>query len=187
MPTAFLLQPTLWRTCRAIANRTRLRMFGLLVRKPGQTVSSVAQHLRQPLPVASQYLRALEARGLLMARRTGRRVEYRPNSTTSPSNSAALVEALRKTYQREIHPVETIFRLATAFTHPRRVEIFRALMAGPRTMQQVHAVTHISAWALGRHLRKLESRGFVISRDGIYAVAHRPDSLGRMLARIAAE
>jgi len=162
-------------------------MFGLLVRKPGQTVSSVAQRLRQPLPVTSQYLRALEARGLLKAQRIGRRVKYRPNSTTSPGNAAALVEALRKTYQREIRPVETIFRLATAFTHPRRLEIFRALQAGPRTMQQIQAVTHISAWAMGRHLRKLESRGFVNSRDGIYAMAHRPDSLGRQLARLAVE
>ena len=58
MPTAPALQPTLWRTCRVLANRTRLQIFGLLRRQPNQTVSAVAQHLKLSLPVASQYSRA---------------------------------------------------------------------------------------------------------------------------------
>jgi hypothetical protein len=49
MPTATQLHPTLWRTCRAIANRSRLAMFGLLVEQPGQTVSAVGRQLSLPL------------------------------------------------------------------------------------------------------------------------------------------
>ena len=187
MATLAPLQPSLWRTCRTIANRTRLKMFGLLLEEPGQTVSAVAQRLHQPLSLTSEYLRALEARGLLMARRIGRQVQYRPNPAPNGGPASGLVPALRKTYQRATHPVDTIFRLATAFTHPRRIEVFRALQRGPRTVDQIQAVTRISGWALWRHLRKLEDRGFVISRHGIYALVHRPDDLGRQLARLASE
>ncbi|MBM3889971.1 MAG: helix-turn-helix transcriptional regulator, partial [Verrucomicrobia bacterium] len=66
------LRPTLWRTCRVIANPTRLKIFALLAEQPGQTVSGVADRLKLPLSEASESLRALEARGLLTARREGR-------------------------------------------------------------------------------------------------------------------
>ncbi len=68
------LRPTLWRTCRVLANRTRLKIYALLLRQPGQTVSAIAEQLKLPLPAASHYLRALEARGLLAVRRKGRNV-----------------------------------------------------------------------------------------------------------------
>ena len=57
-------QPTLWRTCRVLANRKRLQTLALLIRQPNQTVSAVAERMSLSMPAASQYLRALEARGL---------------------------------------------------------------------------------------------------------------------------
>lgn len=179
------LQPTLWRTCRVIANHARLKMFGLLLQDPGLTVAAIARHLRRPLSMTSEYLRAMEARGLLSARRTGRWVEYRPNPATSRNFISGLVVALREAFQREPEPVETIFRLATAFTHPRRIEIFRALQTEPRTVRQLQAVTRIPGWALRRHLKKLETRGFVRRGGALYAVASCPSALGRELARLA--
>lgn len=186
MPDLTPLQPTLWRTCRTIANRTRLEIYGLLLERPGQSVSAVAEHLHLPLSLASEYLRALEGRGLLAARRLGRRVEYRPCPATGQGSAAALGAALRGTFKRETQAVAVIFRLATAFTHPRRIEIFRILQAGPQTLGQIQAATRFSSWAALRHLRKLEARGFVAGQDGIYVVARRPDDLGRELARLAA-
>src|SRR2546425_418512 len=135
-------------------------MFGLLLQRPGQTVSAVAERLGQPLSLTSEYLRALEARGLRRARRVGRRVEYRSSPSPGAEPAAGLVSALRKTFQQETQPVETVFRLATAFTHPRRIESFRALQNGPRTLGHLRAATRLSSWALVRHLRKLEARGF---------------------------
>ncbi|MBI5383616.1 MAG: hypothetical protein HZA90_02905 [Verrucomicrobia bacterium] len=180
-------QPTLWRTCRVLANPLRLQMFGLLLRRPGQTVSAVADHLHQPLALTSLYLRALEARSLLTVRRTGRWVSYRPSPATEPSPSAGLLVALRAAFQHEAEPVETIFRLATAFTHPRRIELFRLLKTGPRKLGQLRAAAHISAWASLRHLKKLEARGFITRQEGLYAVAERTDGLGQELARLAAQ
>src|SRR6266705_1540127 len=94
MKSAQVLQPTLWRTCRVLANRTRLQMLQLLSKQPDQTVSAVAKRLNLTLPVASQYLRALEARGFLTLRRTGLRVKYRANPTTSATTVPTLVAAL---------------------------------------------------------------------------------------------
>ncbi|MCX6997901.1 MAG: helix-turn-helix domain-containing protein [Kiritimatiellaeota bacterium] len=185
MDTAALLQPTLWRTCRVLANRTRLEMYRLLLRQPGQTVTAVAQQLHQPLSLTSEYLRALEARGLLTVRRVGRRVVYGPRSTSSPKWTSDFAAALRATFRQAPRPLDTIYRLTTAFTHPRRVELFRALQQGPRTPAQLRAGTRISVWALRRQLKKLETRGFVTQRNGMFAVMPRQDSLGRALARLA--
>jgi len=181
------LQPTLWRTCRVIANRTRLQIFALLLRQPDQTVSAVAARLGQPLSLTSEYLRALEARGLLTARRVGSRVKYRSSPATSSDPAHRLVAALRTAFQRERQPVEALFRLATAFTHPRRIEIFRALQAQPLKFGHIQVATGIPGRALLRHLGKLEARGFVACRKRMYSVASRPDAFGRELARMAAE
>lgn len=186
MSVAIPLQPTLWRTCRAIANRARLQIFSFLLRHPGQNVSAIAERLRKPLPLASQYLRVLEARGLLQARRAGRKVEYRLRSANGDIGSR-MAEALRSTFQGKSEPVETVFRLATAFTHPRRIEIFRAIHVQPRTLAQLQTTTHISSWALRRHLRKLQARRFVACSEGFYFAVGRTDDLGRELARLASK
>jgi DNA-binding transcriptional ArsR family regulator len=185
MTVARSLQPTLWRTCRVLANRTRLQMLGLLLRRPNQTVSAVALQLKVSLPVASQYLRALEARGLLTVGRVGRRVKYRISAAPSGEAPQELIETLRQAFQRDSAPVETLFKLATAFTQPRRIEIVRALKQEPQSRGQLKAVTGMSARALARHLRKLEARGFVVCRRGMYSVTARPEGFGRALAWLA--
>lgn len=187
MTQARPLKPTLWRTCRALANRTRLQLFKLLLTQPDQTVSAAAGRLEQPLPAISQYLRVLEARGLLAARRAGREVKYRINPSSPGGPTQGLVAALQLVFQRDPEPVETVFTLATAFTHPRRIVIFRALRNEPRTPRQIRSATGISMRALLRHLQKLEVRGFVKCQQGRYGVTTRRDALGRELARLAAQ
>jgi DNA-binding transcriptional ArsR family regulator len=123
-------QPTLWRTCRVLANRKRLQTLALLIRQPNQTVFAVAERMNLSVPTASQYLRALEARGLLTCRRVGRRVEYRPSSGTGEGAAQEIVKALRLVLRRRAQPIKPIFKLATGFTHPRRVVVFRALANG---------------------------------------------------------
>jgi DNA-binding transcriptional ArsR family regulator len=99
-----------------LANHARLRMVRLLVKECPQTVSGVAAQLQVPVPVASQYLRALEARGLLAARRAGRQVAYRPGQTALEP-ARGLVRALPLAFGHGA-TIESLFRQATAFTHP---------------------------------------------------------------------
>ena len=180
-----MLQPTLWRTCRVLANRTRLRIFVLLLEQPGQTVSTVAARLKLSVPVASQYLRAMEARSLLKVRRFGLRVAYRiANDQSGPAQG--LVQALRQTFRRDSSPAETIFKQATAFTHARRIACFRVLSGRAQTLAELRAATGISVRAIVRHINKLEARGFVVCRQSQYAVVDRSDAFGRELARLAA-
>jgi DNA-binding IclR family transcriptional regulator len=160
-------------------------MLALLLQQPGQTVSAIALRLNQPLSVASTYLRALESRGLLTAHRNGRWVKYRPNLRTTPTVTTGLTTALDATFKHESKPIEAAFRRVTAFTHPRRIEIFRALQAGPLSLAQLRTKTGISGWALGRQLKKLGVRGFVRENQGLYTTAEPKDELGRELARLA--
>ena len=185
MPSVHSLQPTVWRTCRALANRTRLHIFRLLVHRSNQTVSAIAQSLDRPLPVTSQYLRTLEARGLLTVCRMGRQVYYRADPATE--NTFELVTALRSMLEQDAEPIETIYKLATAFTHPRRVEIYRVLKRGPCSLEQIQIATGISPRALARHLQKLKARGFVSARLGKHTIVDCPNVFGRALGRLAAE
>jgi DNA-binding transcriptional ArsR family regulator len=185
MPAEPPLKPTLWRTCRVLANRTRLRILGLLVRQSPQSVSAVARCLRLRLPLASQCLRALEARGLLVARRKERRTHY---SLANPPTAAPreLIATLRSAFKDDSSPVNSLFRLSTAFTHPRRLEIFRAVRKHPSTLGQIQAATRISLPALSRHLGKLQARGFVECRGRTFVATNPPEAFGRALARLAA-
>ena len=182
-PAAPILRPTLWRTCRVLANRTRLKMLDLLIREQPLSVSALASQLNIALPVASQSLRALEARGFLISRRVSRRVDYRLNY----EGASRLVASVRQAFQLYPMPLETIFKLATAFTHPRRVEVFRALAGSSRSVDQLRSFTRIPGRSLYRHLAKLESRGFVRQQQGLFQIVERTDALGKSLARLALE
>ncbi|HEX8490090.1 MAG TPA: winged helix-turn-helix transcriptional regulator, partial [Chthoniobacterales bacterium] len=99
-------QPTLWRTCRVLANRKRLQILALLLRQPNQTVSVVAERMGLTVPTASQYLRALEARGLLACRRVGRSVEYRVSADTREGAAGKIINALRPVLSRRAKSIE---------------------------------------------------------------------------------
>ena len=185
MPVSPELRPTLWRTCRVLANSTRLKIFGFLAKEPDQTVSIVAERCHLSRPLASEYLRYLESRCLLEARRRGRLVRYRIASADRAGQMNGLVRVLELIFAGNAEPVHTVFQLATAFTHPRRIEIFRALLIEPSTVNQLRRVTGISAPALRRHLAKLEKRGFTSRRQRVYSVKQPLDSLRCELARLS--
>jgi DNA-binding transcriptional ArsR family regulator len=178
-------QPTLWRTCRVLANRKRLQILALLIRQPNQTVSAVAEHMSLSMSAASQYLRALEARGLLTCRRVGRRVEYRLSAGTSEGAAGEIVRALRLVFWQRAQPIEAIFKVATGFTHPRRIEVFHAVTNGADSFAKLQAATKMPVRALARHLAKLEARGFVKSEMELYVATIQRHPVGRVLARLA--
>ncbi len=153
-------RPTLWRTCRVLANHRRLKIIALLAREPGQTVSAVAEQLKLALPTASIYLRSLEARSFLQARRSGRYVKYR-FAPGADDASSAFHAALRDELGDPSEDHIRVFRLLTAFTHPRRIELVRCLAAGPKSALQLGSAVHIPPRALLRHLNKLNSRGLI--------------------------
>ena len=182
--TQIVLRPTLWRTCRVLANRERLRMLALLIRERTLRVSAVAARLQIPMARASLSLRALETRGLLRVRRTGPEVSYQ---LATDGSLAGLLSALRRTLNNGKRTLPLAFALATAFTHPRRIEIYRALGSQPQKLAELTQTTRIPANALLRHLHKLQARGFITHprRRGFYSVTVHGHSVGRALAELA--
>ena len=183
---AKILQPTVWRTCRVLANVTRLKMFAALVRAPDGTVSSIATKFRLSLPQASVYLRALEARGFLVSERQGPWVTYRVSGADGPV--APLVTALAGSAKRNADFVDRTFKLATAFTHPRRIDVFQCLGSHPQAAAELRVATEIPGPALFRQLQKLKKRGFVVyrrGRPGTYVARTEDSAVGRALAELA--
>ena len=140
-----------------------------------------------PLPVASIFLRALNARGLLRASRSGRCVHYRVSPDRSVHGAVALIAALADTFANERRPVQVAFHLLTGFTHPRRLTIVQALWHRRLSRPLLRAATGISTDALNRHLAKLLSRGLVSFADGIYSSASPKICLAATLLKLARE
>jgi len=181
------LQPTLWRTCRTLANQTRISLLVQLSRKQPQCVSELAKQCSLTLPVASQGLRALEARGLLKAERIRRRVEYRIPQAAGSGDLDELLLALSPLLRKNPVPDELIRKLATAFTHPTRIQIYRLLHSGPQSDSAISREVRLSVMARWRHLRKLSSRGFIRhdEQSGNYEIIKHAAQLGRALANLA--
>lgn len=156
-----------------------------LIRDPDQTVFAVASRMNVSPALASQYLRALNARGLLQARRAGKWVYYRPSSDKSILGSGSLLRALKRTFATEKQPIEVIFRQMTAFTHVRRLDIIRALQTGGLTRGRLRMTTDMSQSALARHLEKLVDRGFVVVDGSTCRCARPKGRLARTLLELA--
>ncbi|MEI8242792.1 MAG: helix-turn-helix domain-containing protein [bacterium] len=146
----------------------------------------MAQRTGLPEEKASQHLRFLQSRGLLRAVRTGPRVFYQARADPLVRHAIPLLEALRDAVRTE--SADDLFRLVTAFTHPRRQVVVRCLAARAGAVDDVAARTGISKPAVFRHLAKLTRRGFVGCTEAGEYVLLRPASIfGRRLLQIALE
>lgn len=181
---SFSLHPTLWRTCRALANRRRLSILQLLVKHDELTVESVARQLNLSPTTTSQYLRVLNARGLLVAKRVKRFVFYSLGSDPSIAYTEALLNAVLQSLCKKKVAISGVFRALTAFTHPRRVHIVKVLCWKPMTPAQLAAAIGASPPAIARHLKKLKSRGFVRLCRERYSCRRPKDVLRQTLLRI---
>jgi DNA-binding transcriptional ArsR family regulator len=158
-----------------------------LVHKQPQCVSSLAELTGLSLPMTSMYLRAMEARGLLSARRTHRVVEYRLPAMTPDNPRTDLILALQNKAKTEEKAVSKIFQLATGFTHPTRVEIYRRLAGEPAGTSALASALRGSYPALMRHLQKLVRRGYLVRRGKRYEAIRHADGVGRALAALASQ
>ena len=162
-------------------------MFRYLVDHPGEPVSNVAARMGIAVATASVYLRALNARGLLRADRSGPWVRYSVEPDPTIPESAGLVSALRAELRSGDRTVDPVFHILTAFTHPRRLLVLRVLAeTGGLTRPAMRRQTGMPEDALARHLDKLVRRGFATVDNGTVFPATPPGPLARTLLYIAA-
>ncbi len=154
------LTPSLWRTCRVLANPLRLACLHAVCDDRDHTVSELAQRARLSPTVASLYLRQLQARGLIRSVRVGRWVRYSAIADPAVAHAADVLAAMKRALRRSHPPYRRLFRTLTGFTHPRRLVILRALPDNNAVpVERLHDVTGIPVPALSRHLNKLRRHG----------------------------
>jgi len=172
------LQPSLWRTCRILANVSRIRCLKCVMEQPASKVGTIAQDLGLPLHYASQYLRALQARGLLEATRQSRWVYYAPTPDPLVPSAKPLLDAMRTALFDEGRSERQIVHDLTAFTHPLRLAILDCLRRRKSvTAETLAALTRVSQPAMSRHLAKLQKRDLVVRNKGRWALkpcTHQP-------------
>lgn len=179
------LHPTLWRTCRILSGKTRLRLFRRVVATPDQTVTGLARQLGISVPRASQELRRLQSRGLLQAVRRDQNVLYRPVADALVSSAPPLLAAMQETFQRYPESQDDdIIRIATGFSHTRRLILMRLLLAGPMDDQTLEDVSGIKRDALLRHLRILKNGGLARAQDGRWQGVDSPHPLAQCLCAL---
>lgn len=174
--------PTLWRTCRVLANAGRLRCLKVVLEWPGSTVGEIARRAGIPEAVASESLRAIQARGLILASRESRWVRYTPDPDPLVEGSDRLLAALKKSLLSAARSETDVIHVVTAFTHPRRLEILEMLQRrGDTSVESLGSHTRISLPALFRHLRKLEARRFVSCENNRWRLAGGGQQLEKTL------
>jgi DNA-binding transcriptional ArsR family regulator len=181
------LHPTLWRTCRTLANGRRLACLKAVLAQPNCTVEELAETTGMPNDQASLCLRALQARGLIQSERYSRWVRYSPLPDRSVPAAAPILDAIRRAFfdERMADP-EILFAL-TAFTHPRRLAILRSLQFnGPQPADKLSIATQVSPPALWRHLVKLRRRHLVDQTQDGWQLAPRPSPLAQTMLTLIA-
>lgn len=181
------LHPTLWRTCRALANKRRLACLRSVLLRPGDSVGEIAAGVKLPPDQASLCLRALQARGVLHASRDGRWVRYFPWPDPLVPVAAPLLVVMTRALVDDACSEKELLRTLTAFTHPRRLAILGCLQrAAPLSFSLLMRKSHVSSPALVRHLRKLSDRGLVREERGGWSLAPALKPLAAGLLHLSA-
>ena len=173
--TEMKLRPTLWRTCRALMNATRLRMLRLAIEGDGALcVRDYARGLGLTDAVASIYLRQLNARGLLGVRRDRIKVFYNGEQDRSLPDSMALQAALRSFFATDPKQgwESEIMTILRAFSHFNRLAILIRLADGPATLDDLFKAMGVCVKSVYHHLGFLHAAGLIEE----HRAYHRPSS-----------
>lgn len=180
------LNPTLWRTCRVLAGRIRLKLLRQLHDTPGQSVSALARIVGIGVSDASQELRRLQSRGLLQAERKGPWLIYRLGANPQVPSAAPLLKALADAFSS--HPPDrddAMSPLATGLAHPRRIALAVALMKSPQCRVELRQATRIPKTSFQHHLESLAAAGYIQNHAGRLAFYPPQHPLARTLSRLA--
>lgn len=179
------LNPTLWRTGKMLAGRTRIRLLRELATHPGEGVSALGRRVGIGHAAASQELRRIQSRGLLQAERKGTLLVYRLAPDPQVSSAAPLLKAICTALDRfPPERDEEMCIIAAGLAHERRIRIFRFLLGGPCAYRDLPFEVHIPPHPFYLHLRTLQISGFVIRSDQEIAAAVPDHPLAKALAKL---
>lgn len=158
------LKPTLWRTCRALMNATRLNVLRLAIQNEGALcVRDYARILSISDATASISLRQLNARGLIGVKRDRIKVYYNDEQDRSLPDSIELQKAFATYFAAEL-PLkweEAIMTILRAFTHFNRLAILIRLAQGPAYLNELYAAMGVCVKSIYHHLGFLQAAGLI--------------------------
>ncbi len=161
------LKPTYWRTCRALANENRLRLFKVVAENGGcLSVRQCAKALGLKDDVASVYLRHMNSRGLLGVRRHDIKVMYNLDTDRSLPQSAELQKVVLEYVTRDPPDgwEDELVRIFKGFTHFNRLAMIIRLAKGEATLKDLNRSAGTVVKSLYHHLRFLYGAGLVDER-----------------------
>jgi len=181
------LNPTLWRTCRMLANARRLRIIHQLIDKEPQTLTQLAKACKMSVSACSQYTRHITARGLCREIRNGRFAYFDLYADPSIPYSASLLKAVILSVKASKRDYKQQLADLTAYTHISRIRMMRYVVQhGVSSASVMQCALHISKPALFRHLDKLIKRNVLQSVEtGGYQWVKPKSVLARELLYIA--
>lgn len=181
--TSTIVPPTLWKTCRIIANENRLQLLREIFELPRQDISTLAASIELSLGSTSNQLTLLCNEGFITPHRRGQRVLYDDVIPYAPIHIKNLQTALKKELLSGSSS-HAIYREATGLSHQRRIELIRRLSKTPQSMKQLIDETVMSYSALSRHLKKLVARGYVSYSAKQYHLGTPSGKLAKTLLQI---
>lgn len=181
------LEPTVWRSCRALANRTRLSLLKTMIDEPPLCVQTLAVRCKLKKSVCSQYLRILNARGFLQASRRGRWVDYSLGANPSVRHAEALLKAVVTALRgcATAKEYETVLKDLTIFTCPKRILMVRVIQANPdRSPSELSALCRMPYQTLHRQLKKLERRAVITLTESSVTISRPTRPLANKLLKL---
>ena len=158
-----MLQPSFWRTCRALKNRHRLDLLRDVFSFEGEFgVTAFGRRAGISEPTASAYLRQLNARGLIGVRRERKFVYYNTERDRSLPKAISLQSAFIDYFKTDLKGdwQGPLLKLLKAYTHFNRIRAIRYL-AGVKSAAISQLESHMGVCVRGvyHHIRILVDSG----------------------------
>lgn len=161
--TSSMFSPTLWKTCRVLAEPRHLQLLRHLHlhEEEGHTIKTIAESLSLPQCTAGRYLKELQARGLCRVTRISVFGFYSINPDWRVSQAAPILGAVLDAFENGFTDEDIIAEM-TAYTYRKRPEFLRFIHDHPNcTFADLMYGTRNSYMATDWNLAKLVRRGIV--------------------------
>ena len=185
-----ILEPTVWRSCRALANRTRLSLLKAMIDESPLCVQTLAARCKLKKSVCSQYLRILNARGFLQASRRGRWVDYSLGANPRVKHADTLLKTVITTLRSctDAKAYAIVLKDLTIFTCPKRILMVRVIEANPDcSPSEVSTLCRVPYQTLHRQLKKLENRAVVALSESSVTLCIPARPLAKKLLNLVLE
>ena len=157
--------PTIWRPVRSAMNVKRLAMMKPVLASNGMeyTVSDLARMFKVSQPCATNFLRMMNARGLLGVSRGRIKVFYNSNLDRTLPDSMEFRQALEESFALDSANgwEQRLVKIMKAFTHTNRLAMITRLAEGDTTIELLHEAIGGCVKSIYHHLVFLEEAGIV--------------------------